>query len=87
MTTKTREEWQADRINAIRAEIEAREAAVDAVTRQGISEYWIDTAQSRQKVTRADVSVQEAAIKALYQRLAELERAAMGSGATWGPAW
>lgn len=61
-------EYLRARITATEAQIEAYEAAALALGTGKVQEYTIDTGQTRQTVTRADVSKIQTTIDALYNR-------------------
>ena len=76
-----------ERITAVKNQIVAYEAAITALTTAGISQYTIDTGQSRQVVTRIDVVRLNTQLDGLYNRLATLEARVYGSSITARPAW
>lgn len=77
-----------DRINATKNQIEALENAAADLSAGTIQSYTIDTGQSRQVVTRSNVSSLNKQIDSLYNRLAMLEARLTGSGTIVGrPAW
>lgn len=64
------------------------EAAVDALTVQGVLSYTLDTGQTRQTVTKNDVVRLNEMLSSLYNRLATLEARRTGSGVTTvNPSW
>jgi len=70
-----------ERINATKAEIAAYEDAVLALgTSGGVQEYLIDTGQTKQRVTRADLKDINSVIDSLYNRLVTLCARRDGTG-------
>lgn len=77
-----------ERITATKALIVAYEDAVTALgTQGGVVSYTLDTGQSRQTVTRADISSLNRMLDSLYNRLATLEARLYGATLTARPAW
>lgn len=77
-----------ERITATKALIVAYEDAVTALgTQGGVVSYTLDTGQSRQTVTRADISSLNRMLDSLYNRLATLEARLNGASITARPAW
>lgn len=75
------------RIDATKAQIVAYEDAATALA-GGVQSYTLDTGQSRQTVTKLDLSAIQRAIDSLYNRCATLEARLNGSGTvTVSPAW
>lgn len=71
------------RIDATKAQIIAYEDAVLALGDNGaIQSYTLDTGQSRQTVTRADLSTLNRMIDSLYNRCAVLQTRLDGGGTT-----
>lgn len=79
----------AERIKATKATIIAYENAVLALGEAGgIQSYTLDTTQSRQTVTRADIPRLQTMIGSLYNQLVTLEARLGCGGSTYaGPAW
>ena len=76
-----------DRITATKAQIVAYENAATALA-AGVQSYTLDTGQSRQTVTKLDISALQKTIDSLYNRCATLEARLNGSGTvTTRPAW
>lgn len=76
------------RIDATKAEIIAYEDAALALATGGVQSYTLDTGQTRQTVTRLDLSSIQRTIDSLYNRCATLEARLNGSGTvTARPAW
>lgn len=76
-----------DRITATKAQIVAYEDAALALA-GGAQSYTLDTGQSRQTVTKLDLSDLQNKIDSLYNRCATLEARLNGSGTlTTRPAW
>jgi hypothetical protein len=68
--------------------IEKIEAAVDALTVQGVLSYSLDTGQTRQSVTKNDIVRLNEMLNGLYNRLATLEARKSGSAVvTVTPSW
>lgn len=77
-----------ERITATKALIVAYEDAVTALgTQGGVVSYTLDTGQSRQTVTRADISSLNRMLDTLYNRLATFEARLHGAALTARPAW
>lgn len=68
------------RINATKAAIEAAEDAELALVGGGIQSYTLDTGQTRQTVTKANITELRNYIDALYNRCATLEARLTGGG-------
>jgi hypothetical protein len=76
------------RITATKALIEAYETAVTELgVAGGVQSYTLDTGQSRQTVTRADIPALNRMIDSLYNRLATLQARLYGGTVTARPAW
>ena len=77
------------RIDATKAQIIAFEDAILALgTAGGVQSYTIDTGQTRQTVTRQDLSSLQNKLDGLYNRLVTLEARLNGSGTSIGwPGW
>lgn len=81
-------EFIQERITATKALIVAYEDAVTALGNQGgVMSYTLDTGQSRQTVTRSELSSLNRMIDSLYNRLATLEARLYGGTVTARPAW
>ena len=81
-------EFIKERIAATKALIVAYEDAVTALgTQGGVVSYTLDTGQSRQTVTRADISSLNRMLDTLYNRLATFEARLYGASLTARPAW
>lgn len=77
-----------ERITVTKAMIVAYEDAVTALgTQGGVVSYTLDTGQSRQTVTRADISSLNRMLDSLYNRLATFEARLYGASLTARPAW
>lgn len=75
------------RIDATKLQIVAYEDAALALA-GGVQSYTLDTGQSRQTVTKLDLSAIQNTIDSLYNRCATLEARLNGSGTvTVRPAW
>jgi len=78
----------ADRITAIKAAIIAYEDAIIALGTAGVQSYTLDTGQTRQTVTRLEVSSLQRTVDRLYNTLATLEARLTGCGTVHArPAW
>lgn len=76
-----------DRIDETKAQIVAYEDAAAALA-AGVQSYTLDTGQSRQTVTKLDLSAIQRYIESLYNRCATLEARLNGSGTvTARPGW
>lgn len=77
-----------ERITATKAQIVAYENAVLALgTAGGVQSYTIDTGQTRQTVTRADLPQLNKMIDSLMNRLATLQARLNGNQTMVIPAW
>lgn len=75
------------RIEATKAQIIAYEDAITALTTGGVQSYTLDTGQSRQTVTRLELSTLNSALDGLYNRLVTLQARQTGGAVIVGPAW
>lgn len=73
-----------DRITATQAEIIVYENAVTALGTGNVQSYTLDTGQSRQTVTKLDVTSLNRTLDSLYNRLATLCARRDGSGVSIG---
>jgi polyhydroxyalkanoate synthesis regulator phasin len=77
-----------ERITATKNQIATLEDAALSLSTGAITSYTLDTGQSRQVVTKSNVSLINKTIDSLYNRLATLEARLNGSGTVIGrPAW
>lgn len=77
-----------DRITTTKSLIIAYENAIAALgTQGGVQSYTLDSGQSRQTVTRADLPRLNAMVDSLENRLATLEARLYGGGTLAGPDW
>ncbi len=77
-----------ERITKTKEQIVALEDAAAGIMSGAIVSYTLDTGQSRQTVTKANVNQINTAIDSLYNRLATLEARCNGGGTVIGrPAW
>ncbi|MHA1839306.1 MAG: hypothetical protein ACTSYO_05020 [Candidatus Ranarchaeia archaeon] len=77
-----------ERIDKTKALIVAFEDAALSISTGGISQYTLDTGQSRQVVTKTNLAILNNHIDALYNRLVTLKARQTGSGSTTSvPAW
>lgn len=91
MADPNRDFW-VQRIEKTKTLIETYEDAVTALSGSGgaaggITSYTLDTGQSRQTVTRADLTKLYDSLDTLYNRLATLEARVYGRTMTARPAW
>ncbi len=75
------------RIDATKLQIVAYEDASLALGTNNVQSYTLDTGQSRQTVTRADLNAINSTIDSLYNRCATLESRLNGNGGIGVPAW
>jgi hypothetical protein len=76
------------RIDKTKELIVAYEGAALAISSGEISQYTLDTGQSRQVVTKTNLATLSNQIDALYNRLVTLEALQTGDGSTTTvPAW
>ena len=69
-------------------QITTYQAAIDALGVGGMQSYMIDTGQTRQTVTKLDLSDLQKTLDSLFNRLAVLEARKNGTGTSIGlPAW
>lgn len=71
--------WNA-RIVVVQEQIIKYEAAIDAIVTGGVETYLLDTGQSRQNVTKLDISRLQTALSHLFNRLVTIEAYNTGSG-------
>ena len=77
-----------ERIDATKKQIVAFEDAISALASGAIQSYTLDTGQSRQTVTKVNLTELRKAVDSLYNRCATLEARRNGSGTvTQGPGW
>lgn len=77
-----------ERITVIKSQIVAYEDAITAFASHATQTYTIDTGQTRQTVTRADLSQMKTLLQSLYNQLATLEARVNGGGTTIArPGW
>ena len=79
--------WLNARIAATETAIEAYEAAELALTTGGAQSYTLDTGQSRQTVTRSNLTEIRKGVESLYNRLATLEARRDGAVVRVSPLW
>lgn len=80
-------QWLNSRIAATKAQIEALDDAILALSSGGIQSYSMDTGQTKETVTKKDLVRLQSAIDALYSRLAALCAQRDGAGVVVRPAW
>jgi len=77
-----------DRIDATQTLIIAYEAAITALTTGGVSQYTIDTGQTRQVVTKLNLATLKNSMNGAYNLLATLEARRDGNGSFQSiPGW
>ena len=77
-----------ERIDKVKAQIVAYEDAIDALVVQGMQSYTLDTGQTRQTVTRFELSSLQSQLDSLMNRLATLQARQTGCNVrTVGPAF
>ena len=77
-----------DRITATEAAIVAYEAAAEAFASNGLTQsYRLDTGQTVQNVTRADLDMITSTLDILYNRLSTLCARRDGAASIGRPAW
>lgn len=82
------EKFLEDRIAATQALITVYEDALTAIGTSGATQsYTLDTGQSRQVVTRGDISQLNSMLDTLYNRLATLNARVNGAGYVASPDW
>jgi hypothetical protein len=74
--------WLQSRIDKAKTAIEAIEDAILALSTERFQSYTIDTGQTRQTVTKKDISRLNAELDKLYLRLDWLDTRLNGSGTT-----
>lgn len=79
--------WLDARIAATETAIESYEAAELALTTGGAQSYTLDTGQSRQTVTRSNLTEIRKGVESLYNRLATLEARRDGAVVRVSPLW
>ncbi len=77
----------ADRIEVTKAQIVAYEDAFAAFADEGIQSYTLDTGQTRQVVTRANLTELRKTLDGLYNRLTTLEARTSGASHIARPAF
>lgn len=76
------------KITTVKAQIDAYEAVLDFfAANNAVNTYSLDTGQSRQTVTRAQISSIKTLLDNLYNRLATFEARLYGAGVTARPGW
>ena len=79
--------WLDSRITATKAQIEALETAITALS-SGTADSWtLDTGQTRQVVTKRNMSAITASLNAAYNLLATLEARRNGAALQGRPRW
>lgn len=75
--------WADDRLAAAKAQVEAYEAAILALTVGGVSEYQLSTGQSVQRVKKQDLSMLQSGLKQALQQYSMWDQAVNGGGITY----
>jgi hypothetical protein len=78
-----------EQVTAIKAQLAAYNAAILALTTTGIQSYQLDTGQTRQLVTKANLAAMQKDRSSLLNELTTLEARLCGTGAvhvvpSWG---
>lgn len=76
-----------ERIDATKAQIVAYDEAIAAIVSGNVQQYTIDTGQSRQVVTRLDLTSLQRTVDSLMNRLATYEARLNGGSVVARPAW
>lgn len=77
-----------EQVEVIKAKIVAYNGAVASLSAGAIQSYEIESGQTRQKVTRANIADLERVIASLMNQLTTLEARLCGSGVThYVPSW
>lgn len=79
--------WLQQRIDATKAHIEALEEAILALSSGTQQSYSLDTGQTKQTVTKKDLTSLQASIDALYSRLSALSARRNGGVVYSRPGW
>lgn len=80
--------YLSERITKTKALIEAYEDAMLQLGSGAVASYVIDTGQTKQSVTKTDLSMINNTLASLYNRLCTMEARLNGSGSiTVTPAW
>lgn len=72
--------WLQDRITSIQARIEALEAASLGISSGAITSYELDTGQSKQRVTKENLTQLQAVLDGLYNQYTILSNRVTGAG-------
>jgi len=75
------------RITATETAIAAYEEAILQIGTKGVESYILDTGQSRQSVTKINLSTMQKVLDSLYNRLAVLQARLNGANVMVTPAW
>lgn len=78
------EDFLLERIEKTKELIERYEDAVSNIMANGIQSYVLDTGQSKQVVTKANIEKLQEQIDVLYNRLATLDARVNGTGVVIG---
>jgi hypothetical protein len=82
MASAITDTWIQSRIDSTKATIESIEDAILALSTGKYQSYTIDTGQTRQSVTKKDISRLNVELDKLYSRLDYLDTKLNGSGKT-----
>jgi len=80
MTSEITDTWLQARIDATKSQIEAVETAVLALSSGSVRSYTINTGQTTESVTKADISRLGSLLESLYRRLDYLDMRLNGGG-------
>lgn len=76
------------RIATTKTQIEAYEAAILAISTDGVEEYMLDTGQTRTRVKKQNLASMNKTLDSLYNRLCTMQARLTGGGVvTVRPAW
>jgi hypothetical protein len=82
------DDFLSSRVDVLKAKIIAYDEAALGIASGAIQSYELETGQTRQKVTKANIDVLEKAIASLENKLVTLEARLCGTGAThYVPSW
>lgn len=78
--------WQA-RLDAARALVEAYETAITSLSSGTVQSFTLDTGQTRQTVTKKDMTTLEKGLNSALNRVATLEARVCGAAGQARPGW
>jgi hypothetical protein len=82
MASAITDTWIQSRIDSTKAAIESIEDAILSLSTGNLQSYTIDTGQTRQTVTKKDISRLNVELDKLYSRMDYLDTKLNGSGTT-----